>query len=199
MTVVTSGVVLSRKKHREWDRMVTLYTKDFGKIQARFSGVDRPRGKLKALAEPIVCAEYRLYMRQLGAPAVVTGGSLTHSFPRLRQNFDALMGALEICEALARVAADSSPNPEKYELLVHCLEELDRAPSASIATRFGVKLLELAGLDLHPAPQESDMIHSGRWTQLKWRVEQAIEHQSERPLNTRLTRESMQRFAEATQ
>ncbi len=45
MYLATEGVILSRRNFGEADRLITLYTKDHGKITAIAKGVRRPRSK----------------------------------------------------------------------------------------------------------------------------------------------------------
>ncbi len=45
MYLATEGVILSRKNFGEADRLLTIYTKDHGKIAAIAKGVRRPRSK----------------------------------------------------------------------------------------------------------------------------------------------------------
>lgn len=45
MYLATEGVILSRKNFGEADRLLTIYTKDHGKISAIAKGVRRPRSK----------------------------------------------------------------------------------------------------------------------------------------------------------
>ena len=59
---VVGALVLSRWEFREMDRIAVMFTRDLGKVRARFIGVNRPKGKLKAMSEPMVHGEYRLYL-----------------------------------------------------------------------------------------------------------------------------------------
>ena len=62
MILNAHGVVLSRRLLGEYDRLCFVFTESLGKIPVRFVGVSRPAGKLKALSEPAVWAEYRLHV-----------------------------------------------------------------------------------------------------------------------------------------
>lgn len=153
MTVVTEAVVLARSNHRETDRLCVLYTRDFGKLTARFSGVNRPAGKLKALTEPMVRAEYRLQLREGAAAGVATGGRLLSVHPGIRRGFDATLRALELCEMLDRITPPLQPSLVKFGLLGDCLEALDcgARSAAWVPIAFGLRLLEAAGYGLSGA------------------------------------------------
>lgn len=82
--VTTSGLVLRTMDYREVDRISTVFTEMFGKVPARFIGVNRPLGKLKGLAEPMSFAEFRIYLRDGSDFPIVTGGAIVDVFPPLR-------------------------------------------------------------------------------------------------------------------
>lgn len=146
---VTPGLLLSSRPHRESDRVCVLYSRDYGKLQARFVSVDRPQGKLKALAEPLVLAEYRLHIRDGAESAVAAGGALVSVFPGLRQDLGLTLRGLQVLELLDRLTPYWNPSPEKFDLTVECLSALERstAPSAGpwVTGAFGLRLLDAAG------------------------------------------------------
>jgi len=210
MILVTTGVVLSRRRHQEFDRVAVVYTRALGRVSLRFAGVDRPRGKMKALSEPMVRAEYRLYCRPGSAWFTVTGGHILDSHPDLRSSLDRTLAGLEMCELLMRLTPEASPSAEKYELIAGHLEALDDAPSPWLTVAFGLRLLALAGLGPDPsyaAPADSslwDFLQRAdparlrelpedpdRFSRLRSALGRIAERHIEAPLNSRLLRESM--------
>lgn len=210
MILVTPGIVLSRKPSGEYDRLAFLYTRACGKVAARFIGVDRPRGKLKALSEPMVLAEYRLYARPATGRVTVTGGRIIDSFPRLRSHWESMLSGLEMCEHLTQMTPEASPSIDKFDLIVQYLQALEHAPSPWLPVSFGLRLLKLAGLGLghadvtredrkiweklhrDDAPSLEiagiDPTRLGRFRNI---LEQVVETHSERPLRTKAFRTSM--------
>lgn len=209
--LVTRAVVLSRRPRGEYDRAAVLYTRSFGRLHARFIGVDRPRGKLKALSEPLVRAEYRIYLKP-GAPrATVAGGRLESSHPRLRTDLERTLLGLEMCELLDRLTPEASPSPAKFDLIAGHLDALEERPSPWLGLSFALRLLDLAGLgpqrpflrevelrvwealrlapveELRSLPHEPPLL-----ARLEAWTEQALEAQLERPLRCRALRRSLQ-------
>ena len=113
----------------------------------RFAGVNRPAGKLKALSEPMVWGEYRLFFSSRSPAVHVTGGSLSSSFPSLRDDLSRTMTGLTLCEMARSLAAERVPSPTKYRLLCRALCLLDQVASPWLEAAFGLKLLEAAGHD----------------------------------------------------
>jgi DNA repair protein RecO (recombination protein O) len=142
------GIVLSRRASGEYDRMATLYTETLGKLPVRFVGVSRPKGKLKALSEPAVWAEYRLHLSPRTDLAKCVGGQLTATFPGLRHDLPRLTAALFCCELLERLTPERAPDAAKYRLACATLAALEESPSRWLTLSFGLRLLDLAGFGL---------------------------------------------------
>ena len=163
MILSMGGVVLSRRPFGENDRLCVLFTENLGKVPVRFVGVNRPAGKLKALSEPGVWGEYRLYLSPRSELAKAVGGRLTASFPRVREDLGRTLDALFCLELLDRLTPDRLPSPEKYRLLCAVLAALEESPSPWLALSFGLRLVELAGVSLRErAPRAA----AGVWAEL---------------------------------
>lgn len=148
MIVNAWGVVLARRVHGEADRLCTIYTESFGKLTVRFVGVDKPGRKLKALSEPMVWGEYRLYLSPKSEFAKAIGGRLIGTFPRIREDFDRTVSALGCCEMLSMLTPERAPNAEKYALICSALACLELGESRWLTLAFGLRLLRLAGYGL---------------------------------------------------
>lgn len=138
--------------------MISLYTQEHGRINLRLPGVCKPQGKLKALSEPFVHAQYRIYLKRGGAVGTVTGGKAENVFPHLRADLKRLTLAMHFCELFMRMTPLHQPSPEKYALLLQSLTELDSSvPTPAFAPAFTLRLMAAAGFGLdHPVLQISE-------------------------------------------
>ena len=148
MIVNAAGVVLSRRAFGEYDRLCSIFTEQWGKVPARFVGVNRAKGKLKALSEPGVWGEYRLHLSSRSEFAKAVGGRLIGSFPGWRTDLARTFDALACLEMLDRLTPDHQPSPEKYALICAVLVALDEFPSEWIVPSFGLRLAEMLGIGL---------------------------------------------------
>lgn len=144
-----NAVILLRQDFREQDRIVSVYTQMHGRLNARLPGVLRPAGKLKALCEPITLSALRIYVKRGGVIGTVTGGKLQQVFPHIRADFKRTLLAFHLCELLLRLTPLHQPSPEKFELLVSALTELEYGEvSPAFAPAFTLRLMQLAGFGL---------------------------------------------------
>ncbi|MDD5629281.1 MAG: DNA repair protein RecO [Elusimicrobia bacterium] len=146
------AVVLGRGDAGEYGRWAALLSAGHGLLSVRFAGVNRSAGKLKALSEPMVWGEYRLFFSARSPAVHVTGGRIASSFPGLRADLARTLTGLSLCEMTRRLAAERVPCPAKYRLLCGGLRVLDEGPSPWLETAFGLKLLEAAGYSLRELP-----------------------------------------------
>lgn len=158
MIVNAWGIVLSRRDSGEADRLCTIYTETMGKLLVRFAGVNKPGRKLKALSEPFVCGEYRLYVSAKSDIGKAIGGQLIGSFPGIREDFTRTIEALCCCELLSALTANNAPNPEEYNLLLSALRALESSDAGLwLPIAYGLRLLVLAGYGLpERSPEDPD-------------------------------------------
>ena len=155
MILNAGGVVLSRRALGEYDRLCTVFTEHLGKIATRFVGVNRAKGKMKALSEPGVWGEYRLHISSRCELAKAVGGRLIGTFPGWRADIGRTFDALACLEMLDKLTPDSQPSPEKYRLICAVLSALDASPSDWLVASFGLRLADMIGVSLReraPAP-----------------------------------------------
>ena len=112
MIVNAGGIVLSRRAFGEYDRLCSIFTEHLGKVPARFVGVNRAKGKMKALSEPGVWGEYRLHLSTRTEFAKAVGGRLIGSFPGWRESLGRTFDALACLEMLDRLTPDHQPSPD---------------------------------------------------------------------------------------
>lgn len=140
----TEAIVIKKTDFHEYDRMLTLYTKDFGKIKAQVRSVKKPRAKLTSLTELFVLAEFRIFLREHAGYGKITGGVILDSNPLIRYNVQKYYEACYICEVLDALTPDRQPNTEKFFLLKEKLSLINKG-FLSQKNDFTEKLLQLTG------------------------------------------------------
>lgn len=157
MIFTDTGIVLFRQPFRESDRVVSIYTREHGRLNARVPGVSRTTGKLKALCEPLTCAEMRIYVKRGGVMGTVTGGKIHTVFPAIHADLKRTQLALHACELMLRLTPLHQVSTPKFELLTQALFDLEtHAPTSAFSAAFTLRLMMLAGFGLdHPVLQIS--------------------------------------------
>lgn len=134
-TYLTSGIVLKRRDWREYDRLVTIFTEEYGKIDAVARGVRKIVSKLAGHLEPM---SYSSFMLARGRTFDVLATSIKLSSFRIPQT-DVLAFALTsyFFEAVDRLTRPNQPDHALFQLLVEFLTLLESSvEEGSHATDF---------------------------------------------------------------
>jgi DNA repair protein RecO (recombination protein O) len=143
------AVVLSSRRSREADKVVTLFTDSLGRVTARATSAARVTAKFAALTEPFVESEIALYMKPGQGWGKVVGGRLLRSFPNLRTHLERSTAASWVCEILQRLTPEEQPSPEKYALLTEALEAIETASHFGVLRlAYALRFLHMAGFGL---------------------------------------------------
>jgi DNA repair protein RecO (recombination protein O) len=102
--------------------------------------------KLFCSSSLFCCGEYEFYEK--GGYYGVRGCSITHSFQKLSEDYDAYSAACFIADAAGKVAQEQFPEPKLYALVVNALFALEtKAASADTAVCYFIqRLLYIEGL-----------------------------------------------------
>jgi len=140
----TEAIVLRQRKLGEADKIVTLYTPNYGKLEAVAKGVRRPRSRLAGHLEVLTYTSAMLAQgRNLD---VVTQAQTIESFAPLREDLHRLSRALYAAELVDRFSPEGAEGYHIFHLLLATLRRLAVGASADVVLRFfEMQLLSLAG------------------------------------------------------
>lgn len=127
------ALVLGSRPLGEADRIVLLFSRELGRIDAVVKGVRRTKSKWGGRLEPFnVCDLIVVRGRSL---YTVTSAQLVAMFPRLREDREALAAAAVVCEAAAALFAEDEPHERVFALLRNALKAIDEgAAGAAVQT-----------------------------------------------------------------
>ena len=126
-TYSVAGIVLHRTLLGEADKILTIYTREHGKLGAVAKGVRKPKSRLTGVSELFICARY--LMAKGRSLDIVSQGEIEHSFSALRMDLELLTRATYMCELLDRLTLDrdESASADLYDLTLGALMLLQRA------------------------------------------------------------------------
>jgi DNA repair protein RecO (recombination protein O) len=153
-----TAIVLHRIPLGETDKIVTLLTREAGKLNAVAKGARRPTSKLSGATELFTYS--RLLLAVGKSLDIISQCEIQESFPTIRNDLSLLARATYLCELTDRLLAEREPNPEVFALLLSALYLLRRArrqPDA-VLHAFELHLLAERGY----APELERCVHCGR-------------------------------------
>ncbi len=142
------GVVLKYKEWGETDRLLTLFTRELGKVQAIAKGVRKPHSRKAGHLEPFTRVNILLARgRDL---YILTQAEAIDTFLTIKNDLVNLGYGFYIIELLSSFTYEEGENRKLYQLLVNTLVRLNRGDDPKIVIHyFEIRLLDFAGYRPH--------------------------------------------------
>lgn len=121
-TFKVEGIVIKRRNFGEADKILTVLTKQNGKIHVKASGIRRIPSRRSAHVELLNLSVLSLY-RGRNYP-VLTEAQTLDSFAPLKEDFDAIGKAYHLCELVDSLCPENQENIDVFYLLKKELEGL---------------------------------------------------------------------------
>lgn len=150
MIVQTDGVVLHAMKYRDTSKIVSLYTKKFGKIKVIAKGVRSQKNKFGSSLEPMSISSVVMYKKEQRDLHLLSKSEIAVTLSNLYNHSDRMFIGLALIELVNMVMHDEEENEAVYNLLVQALQALNDAQRnhLNIFLSFMVKLFEQFGFGL---------------------------------------------------
>lgn len=141
-----NGVILRSRDYKEADQLLTVYTREQGKITVQARGVKKTASKLRSGI--LLFSHTSLVLTAGKAFPVVTGASTETAFPSLRSDFARMSYAGYAAELLDQVIAESQPDEALFLLILQTMYLLEHINPWLAVRHLEVRLLELQGYGL---------------------------------------------------
>jgi len=122
MQLTTDAIVLHRVDYRDYDRMVTLFSPELGRIDAVARGCRKPTSPLMNSAEMFCAGQYTLHVS--GGRHTITQCEIKDSFFDLRLDYDRLLHGMYYLSLADMAALPDQSAPEVFFLLLKALAHL---------------------------------------------------------------------------
>ncbi len=143
-TFRTEAIVLRHKNWGEADRMLWLYTRKMGKVQAIAKGVRRIRSRKAGHLEPFT--RTNLLMARGRSFLIITQAETIDAYLNLRDDLLRVGYAAYVVELLDRFTYDEEENQRLYRLITETLSRIDNENDPKLPVRyFEIQLLDILG------------------------------------------------------
>jgi len=124
------GIVIRRTAYGENNKIITIYTRELGKIGVMARGASKPNSRLSAVTQ-LFCSGYFLVTTSTGLGSLQQG-EMVDSLRFIREDLFATAYASYIVELLDKSVEDKKPNPYLYELLSQSLHYINEEYDAEV-------------------------------------------------------------------
>lgn len=139
-----SAIVLKRRDQGEADRLLTVFTRDRGKLTLLAKGVRRPASRKAGHIEPFTVVD--LLVAKGKSLDLVTQAETTVAHRALREDLWRSTWAYYVAELADAFTVDEDPQALLFELVAETLDRLNRGEDPSLTVRYyELHLLGLVG------------------------------------------------------
>jgi DNA repair protein RecO (recombination protein O) len=156
-TYKTVGIILSRRNFFEADRLVTIYSKNYGKLKLLAKGSRKIKSRIGGRLEPFVLAE--LMVAEGRNFDIITSSEVIDNFAHLRSDLAKTTYAYLMAELVEKVSVEQQASEQLFNHLIEGLHYLTKhQPTALLNIYFSLKLISIIGFQ----PQLSRCVNCRR-------------------------------------
>ena len=143
-TYRTEGIILRRTNFGEADRLLTIFTKNHGKLRVRAPGIRKTQSRKGPHLELFNLSSF--FLAQGKSLDIVTEAQTLNNFSEIRKDLKKVWIAYYFCELMDSLCAERQENWEVLELLKNSLENLSvDSGQARMTDYFANELLQILG------------------------------------------------------
>lgn len=165
----TDAVVIRLADFSETSKVVTLFSRDFGKLSTLAKGAKRLRGPFEAALDLLATCRVVFLRKHSASLHILTEAQLIARFRPAERSLPALYGGYYIAELLAGLTEELDPHPNLFDAARTALEQLGESADIRIPVmQFEIAILHEIGqlpslddcivcqqpLDRHPAAHD---------------------------------------------
>lgn len=172
MICTTEAVVLQSRKQGDTSKIVTLYTREFGKLNVIAKGARDSKSKFGGALEAFALTTVVFYKKEARDLYLLSKAELLRSRSSLLNSIEQIEIASRIVELIRNAMHDEEENAEIFELLnlvLDALAEIGSDPSAregvvGILFAFYLRFATVGGFGIQYVPAPGDQAADSRYT-----------------------------------
>lgn len=137
------AIIVRSRVYGEADSILTLFTRESGKVSAIAKGVRKPSSRLRGAVQLFSHTNLVLYTGK--SLDNISQGEAEESFSYLEGDLDRLATASYCAELVDRLTMERQPFPRIFQLLLSVLQSLATSDAELLARFFEVQLLAVLG------------------------------------------------------
>jgi DNA repair protein RecO (recombination protein O) len=161
----TNAVVIRSLDYGESDRIVTFFTKDFGKIKGIAKGARRSKKRFQNALDLFSHLRLIFFDREGMGIVRAEGCDILNSFPKIREDLKKIFYGNYFLELVNEMTKERETNREAFDLLLSFLSILNEMEAEEERLRaFEIRMLSLFGYQ--PNMEKCDLCKKG-WEDLQ--------------------------------
>ncbi len=125
--ICTDGIVTRYANYRESDRILSIFTIEHGRLDAKARGCRRPQSPLVNACQPFVFGQFEIYTGR--EKATVNACEVKETFYPIREDYERFSIGSVMLRLCHDAAPENEPNEALFSLLYHALSFLSYGKS----------------------------------------------------------------------
>jgi DNA repair protein RecO (recombination protein O) len=150
--IKTEAVVLSKLNYGDSSSIVSLFTKDYGKLSVMLKGGRNPKSKLSLIVDPINYLEVIFYNNPSRDLQILSSADIKAHFHKIKEDLDKLKYAHSVIELVKNLSVEHETNKKLFSGIIRILELIGKGeenPAVSFG-RFFLFFLKELGYEFQP-------------------------------------------------
>lgn len=154
----TPAIVIRRADYSDYDRMITLFSPELGRVEAIARGCRRPKSPLVNAVEPFTSGEFQLFSHR--ERNSLEQCQISESYFELRSDYDKLRHGVYWLKLLDAAILPDTPAPDLFIITLRALAHLNygELPPELVTFAFECHFMRLMGL----SPRMDSCVRCGR-------------------------------------
>jgi len=146
----TETVVLHKIKYGDTSIIVTLFTKDYGKMTAIVKGGRNPKSRLGLIVDTFNHLQIVFYKKDSREIQLISSADIISHFPNIKKDLDSQRYAQAVLELVKNLTVEHEVNLKLFNGLVRILSLMDESnePASVLFARFFMFFLSELGYQL---------------------------------------------------
>lgn len=160
------GVILRSQKLGETSKILTLFSREAGKLKVVAKGARSPRSRFGGTLEPLNQVTVVYYHKETRELQTLSQADVVNDFRGIRASLEKWTVATACCELMHRLEFPAETTAPAFRQFVASLEALDEAQMRvrNVFRHFQIQLLRLSGF----TPNFARCLHCGGQPQGEW-------------------------------
>lgn len=142
----SEAVVLQATDYAEFDKIVSLYTKNYGRIKGIARGAKRSQKRFGGALEPFTCNEVDFFEKEGHGLARLENCRILNPYTAISQDINKIAYGNYLLELVNILTPEREKHPEVFRLLLFFLNLLsEQSPREEILRIFELRLTSLLG------------------------------------------------------
>ncbi|HQY21420.1 MAG TPA: DNA repair protein RecO [Ignavibacteria bacterium] len=146
--IKTDVIVLKSIKYGDTSKIVTLYSKDLGKVKAIIKGARNYKSGMSGIFQTLNFLSVIIYFKESREIQNLSKAEFITSFKNITEDFDKLQIALRVIEIINKSLPDMDPNPELFKIASVFFTGINNPDSDNklLLLNFQIEFLKISGM-----------------------------------------------------